>query len=146
MLQTFPIWSAYKKFSTYMHIVLSSLKRLNVMKKMLKARLSPNNSQISPDLLFLTRKTESAKITLIIHTKKRLQSCLHIFLANLKLPRMRYRKNAWNKIWGHPQFAWKKKLKTSELLFINFCCLQIDNKAKFRRLEASRFAGNQPSF
>lgn len=84
---------------------------------MLKTRLSPNNSQISTNLLSLTRGTDSAKVTLIIHTKKRLQSCLHIFLANLKLPRMRYRKNAWNKIWGHPQFAWKKKIWKLE----NYC-------------------------
>lgn len=60
-------------------------------------RLFPNNSQIPTDMVFSISGTESAKN----HTnyrKKNLQSCLHIFSTNLKLPRMRYRKNAWNKI------------------------------------------------
>lgn len=64
--------------------------------KKLYTRLSPNNSQISTDGVSSTRGTESAKITLI--TEKNLQSCLHIFSTNLKLPRMRYRKNAWNRV------------------------------------------------
>lgn len=87
--------------------------------KKLCARLSPNNSQISTDLVFSISKTESAKIY-TNYRKKNLQSCLYIFSTNLKLPRMRYRKNSWNKIWDHPQCLTEKSPQISVLSVIKF--------------------------
>lgn len=100
-------------------------------------QLSPNNSQISTDLLSSSSGTESAK-NYTNYRKKNLQSCLHIFSANLKLPRMRYRKNAWNKIWGHPQFDREESSKISVLLFIKFHGPQINNRATSGSLEIKR--------
>lgn len=48
---------------------------------------------------------------------------------------MRYRKNAWNKIWGHAQFDWEERPEISMLLFIKFWGPHLKYRATSQPLE-----------